>query len=90
MTLEEKVERIQELTQEDGTVILRDPDYADALIGITEEGRAVYDLNKMVVCLVQNDGIIEAEALDFIMYNTFRALPYMGEKAPIIMTPLED
>lgn len=90
MTLEEKVERIQELAQEDGTVILRDPDYADALIGITEEGRAVYDLNKMVECLVQNDGIIEAEALDFIIYNTLRALPYMGEKAPIIMTSLED
>ena len=90
MTLEEKVERIQELAQEDGTVILRDPDYADALIGITGEGRAVYDLNKRVECLVQNDGITKAEALDFIMYNTFRALPYMGEKAPIIMTPLED
>ena len=90
MTLEEKVEHIQELAQEDGTIILRDPDYADALIGITGEGRAVYDLNKMVECLVQNDGITKTEALDFIMYNTFRALPYMGEKAPIIMTPLED
>lgn len=90
MTLEEKVERIQELAQEDGTVILRDPDYADALIGITGEGRAVYDLNKMVECLVQNDGMAEDEALDFITYNTFRSLAYMGEKAPIIMTPLED
>ena len=90
MTLAEKVERIQELALEDGTVILRDPDYADALIGITGEGRAVYDLNKMVECLVQNDGMTEDEALDFITYNTFRALPYMGEKAPIIMTPLED
>ena len=89
MTLEEKVERIQELAQEDGTVILRDPDYADALIGITEEERAVYDLNKMVECLVQNDEMTEDEALDFIMYNTFRALPYMGDKAPIIMMPME-
>lgn len=90
MTLEEKVERIQELAQEDGTVILRDPDYADALIGITGEGRAVYDLNKMVKWLVQNDGMTEEEALDFIMYNTLRSLPYMGDKAPIIMMPLED
>lgn len=90
MTLEEKVERIQELAQEDGTVILRDPDYADALIGITEEGRAVYELNKMVECLVQNDGMTPEEAADFIMYNTLRSLPYMGDKAPIIMMPLED
>ena len=90
MTLEEKVERIQELAQEDGTVILRDPDYADALIGMTGEGRAVYDLNKMVKCLVQNDGMTEDEVLDFIMYNTLRSLPYMGDKAPIIMMPLED
>lgn len=90
MTLEEKVERIQELAPEDETVILRNPDYADALIGMTGEGRAVYDLNKMVKCLVQNDGMTEDEALDFITYNTVRSLAYMGEKAPIIMTPLED
>ena len=69
MTLAEKVERIQELAQEDGTVIL---------------------LNKMVKCLVQNDGMTEDEALDFIIYNPVRSLAYMIEKAPIIMTPLED
>lgn len=28
------------------------------------------------------------DAIEWIDYNTIRALPYMGEKAPIIMYPL--
>lgn len=27
----------------------------------------------------------EEEAVEFIDYNTFRAMPYMGEKAPIVV-----
>lgn len=30
------------------------------------------------------------EAVEFIEFNTVRALPYFGEAAPIIMTMLKD
>ena len=63
--------------------------YDDALIGISQDNRAVYDYNKMVEWLVENESFTEIEAMEWIDYNTIRALPYMGDKAPIIMYPIE-
>ena len=63
--------------------------YDDALIGISDDNRAVYDYNKMVEWLVKTEGFTEEEAMEWIDYNTIRALPYAGSKAPIIMFPLE-
>lgn len=64
--------------------------YDDALIGITEDGRAVYDYEKMVRWLVETEGFEELDAIEWIDYNTIRALPYMGPDAPIIMHPLPE
>ncbi len=67
------------------TVILESPDYFSAIIGISDDGRLVYSYRKMVDFLVDTDDMSEDEAIEFIDYNTVNALPYMGEKAPIIM-----
>lgn len=66
-------------------VVFDNPDYDDAIIGVTDEGQVIYDYDEMVKCLMKKDGIEELEAMEFIEYNTIRALPYAGEKAPIIM-----
>lgn len=71
-------------------VIFENYSYDDALIGVTEDGRAVYDFDKMVRWLVETEGFTAEEAIEWIEYNTIRALGYMGEDAPIIMYPLED
>ena len=59
-----------------------------AVVGVTTDGRVVYDYDAMVQCLVDQDGMSEDEAIEFIEYNTVRSLPYVGEKAPIIMNLL--
>lgn len=64
--------------------------YDTALIGVTEGGRAVYDFDKMVDWLVETEGFAYEEAIEWIEYNTIRALPYFGEGAPIVMYPLYD
>ena len=69
-------------------IILDNYSYDDALIGVSEDGRAVYDFDKMVEQLVTTDGFSVDEAIEWIEYNTIRALPYAGEKAPIIMYSL--
>lgn len=69
----------------DDSVLFDNPDYDDAIVGVTDEGRVIYDFDAMVKCLVDSDGMSELEAIEFIEYNTIRALPYAGEKAPIIM-----
>lgn len=81
-------ERIQDAGFDD-VLLFDNPSYDDALIGVTEDGRAVYDFDKMVAWLVEHDGVDEIEAIEWIEYNAIRALPYEGDRAPIIMYPIE-
>jgi hypothetical protein len=72
----------------EGVKFLTDFSYDSALIGVTDDNRAVYDYEKMAEWLVKEQDFSEEEAADWISYNTMRALPYFGEDAPIIMFPL--
>lgn len=49
----------------------------------------MYDFEKMVEWLMETEGLSDIEAIEWIECNTIRALPYMGEGAPIIMYPLQ-
>ena len=86
MTAEEK---ILEAGYED-VIILSDFSYDDALIGVSDDGRAVYDYHKMVDWLVEEEDFTRDEAIEWIEYNTIRALPYFGPRAPIIIHLLEE
>lgn len=86
MTAEEK---ILEAGYED-VVILSDFSYDDALIGVSDDGRAVYDYGKMVDWLMKEEGWSQEEAIEWIEYNTIRALPYFGPNAPIIIHTFEE
>lgn len=70
-------------------IYLTNYSYDDALIGISDDNRAIYDYNKMVEWLVVEESFTVEDAMEWIDYNTIRALPYMGEGAPIIMYPIE-
>ena len=72
------------------SVVFENPDYDNAIVGVTDDGRVVYDFDKMVEHLMAVDGMALDEAVEFIEYNAVRALPYAGEKAPIIMFALEN
>ena len=72
----------------EGIKYLTDFSYDTALIGVSADDRAVYDYDKMVAWLVENEGFTAEEATEWIDYNTVRALPYFGEDGPIIVYPL--
>ena len=69
----------------EGIKFLVNESYDDALIGVSEDGRAIYDFDKMVDWLIEKYGWSDIESIEWIEFNTLRALPYMGEKAPIVM-----
>ena len=72
-------------------VLFEDPDYADAVVGISHDDRLIYSYGKMVEHLMRVDGITEEEAIDFIDTNTMRSLPYAaayGAHPPIILFDL--
>lgn len=81
-------ERLMDAGYDDVTYLVN-YSYDDALIGVTEDGRAVYDFDKMVEWLMNEEGFTDTEAIEWIEFNTLRALPYMGDRAPIIMYSLE-
>ena len=73
-----------------GVKYLTNYSYDTAIIGVTDDNRAVYDYNKMVEWLINTEGFTEEEAVEWIDYNTLRAIGYFGEDAPIIMYPLNN
>lgn len=80
-------ERLCEAGYED-VVVFENFSYDDALIGVTEDNRAVYDWSRMVAWLERTQDFSYEEAVEWIEYNTIRALPYGGDTAPIIMCRL--
>ena len=77
---------LNELEYKD-TVVLENPSYLNAIIGITDEGALCYSYEKMIDCLMEEDKMEQEDAMEFINYNTIRALPYassMGVR-PIVI-----
>lgn len=87
MSVEEVKQVLHELDY-DETVVFENPDYVSAIVGIDSNGRLIYSWDKMIEHLKEVDGMEEEDAIEFISYNTERALPYAGEMAPIIMYPI--
>ena len=88
MTNEQIKEYLADRGYEDA-LVFENPDYASAFIGVSDDGRAIYDYDLMVLHLMTVEGWDEDEAIEWIDYNTLRACPYY-EKAPIIMYGLEE
>lgn len=63
--------------------------YDDALIGVSHDGRAIYNFDLMVDWLMREEGWSDIESIEWLEFNCLRAIPYMGEGAPIIMYSLE-
>lgn len=74
----------------EGVTFLENFDFDSALIGVTNDNRCCYDYNKMIQYPIEKQGFSEEEAIEWIDYNTIRALPYAGRDAPVIVFPLVD
>lgn len=64
--------------------------YDNSIIGITLDGRAIYDFDKMVKELMEDEKWEEIDAVEWITYNTMRSLPYAGDKRPLVVYTEED
>lgn len=73
----------------EGVKYLTNYSYDTALIGISDDNRAIYDFDLMIEWLMLEENFDYNDAIEWIEFNTIRALPYMGEGAPIIMYALK-
>lgn len=68
------------------SAILDRPAYDNSIVGVSTDGALVYDFDRMIAELMEDDGITEEDAVDFIEYHTFRAIGYFdGERKPVII-----
>lgn len=85
-------ETLVELGFEDA-MVFDNPSFDNAILGTTEDGRVVYSYEKMIHQLMEENHMdyedefssAYEDAADFIDHNTIRKIPYMGEKAPVIV-----
>ena len=66
-------------------IVFDNMSYDGSIIGVTTDGRVVYDYDKMIEELMQDEEWSYEDAIEWIEYNTIRALPYAGPNGPIIM-----
>ena len=78
-------ELLKEAVGDEEVMIFENYDYDRALIGYSDDYRAIYDYDLMVEYLIDKEEWGYEEAIEWIEYNTIRALGYYGSKAPIIM-----
>ena len=76
---------INDLLEENESLLFENPSYKSSLIGITTDGRAVYDYSSMVNELVEKENMDYEEAVEFIDYNTLGVLPSSDTKYPIVI-----
>ena len=66
-------------------IVFDNMSYDGSIVGVTTDGRVVYDYDKMVEELMSEEGWSYEESAEWIDYNTIRSIPYAGPGAPIIM-----
>lgn len=83
MTYEEVCKYAED--QEIELKVFSSPSFNNSIIGISYDARVIYDYDLMIEDLMKEEDFSYEDALEFIEYNTLRALSYMGEDAPIIL-----
>ena len=76
---------IRNLLPEDA-IVFDNISYDESIVGVTFDGRVIYDYDLMVLELICHEGFSHEEAVDWIEYNTLRSLPYGGKKAPLVVS----
>ena len=69
-------------------IVFDNMSYDGSIVGVTTDGRVVYNYDKMIEELMEDEGWSYEDSAEWIDYNTIRALSYAGDNAPIIMYPI--
>jgi hypothetical protein len=72
----------EELPEE--AIVFDNMSYDGSIVGVTTDGRVVYDYDKMVEELMEDEEWSYEDAVEWIEFNTIGGIP-CDENAPIIM-----
>ena len=68
-------------------IVLEGDEFADGAVGLTQDYHVVYDYNRLVDSLMRHNSWTAEDAIEWIEYNTLRAIPYMSSQGnePIVL-----
>ena len=66
-------------------IILEGDEFANGFIGLSVDNRVVYSYDRLVDSLSRSNNWTTDEAIEWLEYNTIRSLPYLGNKASLII-----
>ena len=69
-----------------GAVILEDASYDNSIIGVTLEGGLIYSVERMIDEYMLDNECTYEEAWDWVSYNTLRAIGYLPEPRPKVVS----
>lgn len=72
----------------EGAVRIPYPSFDASIVGISDDGRIIYDYEELLEETVRNNHLSVDEAVD-CLDGIIRFIPVMGNKPPIIMYRLE-
>lgn len=70
----------------DGSIVFDNPSFDESIIGVSLKDEVIYSYERMVSEFMTDNECTEEEALDWIDYNTMRALSYFPNSKPLIMS----
>lgn len=68
------------------SIVFDHESFDNSIIGVTLDGRVIYLYEEMVNEYMRDNKCSEQEAWDWIDYNTLRAIPYMPDPKPIVIS----
>lgn len=86
-TVDELVEYLEAQGHSE-TIFFENPSYVKAITGITDSEQLIYDYDLMIAAAMEEEGWTCDESIEWIEYNTLRAIPYMGSNHPIVSLPI--
>ena len=76
---------LEDVGAEEETYLLDNHAFDKSIVGITMDYILVYDYEKMAEEFAEDENCPLEEAYEWLDFNTLRALPYFGDRAPIIL-----
>lgn len=70
----------------DDAIVFDNYAYDNSIIGVTLDDRVIYAYEDMVVELMEETGWDELSCVEWIDYNTVRAVGCCGDKPPMIVS----
>lgn len=68
---------------DEDALFLTESMYDEAIVGVSTDGRIVYDYDKVITILMETDGMTEEDALEYADFNIVGA--YVGPLTPLFI-----